>query len=119
MGLRVGRVARRASLGFLLTLISGILVLLNAALLLVPSFYAAWSTVFWWLPILGPSYAFAIGFIIGLVLVTGSIIMILSNAALANIIILPFAVFSLIIGGGFIAGMVLGVLGGIYAALKR
>lgn len=119
MGLRVGRIARRASLGFLLTLISGILVIMNAALLLVPSFYAAWSTVFWWLPILGPSYAFAIGFIIGLVLIMGSIIMVLGNAALADIIVLPFAVFSLIIGGGFIAGMVLGAVGGIYAALRR
>ncbi len=120
MGLRVGRpVGRKPILGFLLTLISGILVLMNAALLLVPSFYASWSTVFWWLPILGPSYAFAIGFIIGLVLVMGSIIMVLSNTALANILVLPFAVFSLIIGGGFIAGMVLGALGGIYAALKK
>jgi hypothetical protein len=38
---------------------------------------------------------------------------------LADVIIFPFAVFSLIVGGGFVAGMVLGIVGGIMAALKR
>jgi hypothetical protein len=49
----------------------------------------------------------------------GSIIMIFKSGALADVIIFPFAVFSLIVGGGFVAGMVLGIVGGIMAALKR
>lgn len=118
---RVG-VGRRATVGVVLSIISGILILFNGALLLVPSFYGPpvnWSSIFWWLPTIGPSYAFALGLIIGLILIMSSIIMVLGQGAIADILIFPFAVFSLIIGGGFIAGMVLGIIGGIFAIMKR
>jgi len=45
--------------------------------------------------------------------------MVLRSGALADVIIFPFAVFSLIVGGGFVAGMVLGIIGGILAVLNR
>ena len=112
-------IGRRVGFGFVLSLLSGILVLLNAALLLVPSFYATWSSIFWWLPTIGPTYAFALGLVIGLVLLMGCIIMVLGQGVIAAVIIFPFAVFSLIIGGGFVAGMILGVLGGILGVMKR
>ncbi len=117
-----GRLSGRGVIGFSMSLVSGILVLLNAAALLVPSFYGPpfnWSGIFWWLPNIGQGYAFALGFIIGLTLILGSIVMALGHGAVADIIIFPFAVFSLIIGGGFVAGMVLGIVGGIIGALKR
>ena len=101
------------------SLIAGILVILNAGALLSPSFFSLWSGIFFWLPVIGPLYGFALGMIIGLVLIMGSIIMVFRQGALADIIVFPFAVFSLIIGGGFIAGMLLGIVGGIIAALKR
>lgn len=103
----------------MLTIISGILVLLNSALLLVPSFYAFWSGLFFWLPAIAPSYAFALGAIIGLILILSAIVMGLGHGALADVIIFPFAVFSLIIGGGFVVGFILGVVGGIFGALRR
>jgi len=118
-GVQGRRTERRAGAGFFMSLLSGILVLLNAGILLVPRFYAIWSSVFWWLPNIGPSYGFAIGLVIGLVLVFGSIIMLLGNGAIADVLIFPFAVFSLIIGGGLVAGMVLGIVGGIFGALKN
>jgi hypothetical protein len=114
-----GRVGRRAGAGFFLSLLSGILVILNGAFLLVPKFYALWSSIFWWLPSIGPIYGFIIGLIIGLVLVFGSIIMLMGNGAIADVLIFPFAVFSLIIGGGFVAGMILGIVAGIFGALKN
>jgi len=113
------RLTGRRIIAFVLSLVSGILVLLNSAALRSPSFYAFWSSLFFWLPILGRTYAFTLGFVIGLTLIMGSIIMVLRSGALADVIIFPFAVFSLIVGGGFIAGMVLGIIGGILAALKR
>jgi len=119
MQARRGGVGRKVGVGFFLSLLSGILVLLNGALLLVPTFYAIWSSVFWWLPSIGPIYGFALGLVIGLVLVFGSIIMLMGNGAIADLLIFPFAVFSLIIGGGLVAGMVLGIVGGIFAALKN
>jgi len=109
----------RSITGFALALVAGIMVLLNAAALLSPGFYGLWSGIFFWLPSIGQSYAFALGMIIGLVLIMGSIVMVMKFGVLADIIIFPFAVFSLIIGGGFIAGMVLGIVAGILGALKR
>jgi len=101
-------------------MIAGILVILNAAALLSASFYALWVGVFFWLPALGPpSLAFAIGAIIGLILVIGSILMLLGYGTIGSIVVFPLAVLSLIIGGGFVAGFVLGVLGGILGMLGR
>jgi len=110
----------RALWGFILSVIAGILVILNAAALLAPGFYLMWQTVFFWLPALGPpSLSFAIGVIIGLILVIGSILMLLGYGTIGSIVVFPLAVLSLIIGGGFVAGFVLGVLGGILGMLGR
>ncbi len=110
----------RAFWGFILSMIAGILVILNAAALLSPGFYALWSSVFFWLPAVGPaSLSFAIGAIIGLILVIGSILMLLGYGTIGSIVVFPLAVLSLIIGGGFVAGFVLGVLGGILGMLGR
>jgi hypothetical protein len=109
----------RNIIAVILALISGVLVLLNSAALLSPSFWALWTSVFFWLPVIGPSYAFMIGAIIGLTIVLGAIIMAVGNGALADVIIFPFAIFSLMIGGGFIAGMLLGILAGILALIRR
>ena len=109
----------RRIIAFALSLVSGILVLLNSAALLSPSFFSFWSSLFFWLPILGPTYVFTLGFVIGLTLIMGSIVMLLRSGALADVIIFPFAIFSLIVGGGFVAGMILGIVGGILAVLSR
>ena len=110
----------RALWGFILSVIAGILVILNAAALLAPGFYSMWIGVFFWLPALGTaSLAFAIGVIIGLILVIGSILMLLGYGTIGSIVVFPMAVLSLILGGGFVAGFVLGVLGGILGMLGR
>lgn len=111
--------SRNTIFSVILTIVSGLLVMLNAALMLVPSIYAMWSGIFFWLPAIGPTYAFALGMLIGLTLIFGALITVLGNGALADVVIIPFAVFSLIIGGGFIAGFIIGVVAGIIGALKR
>jgi len=110
----------RALWGFILAMIAGILVILNAAALLSPSFFTLWTGLFFWLPAIGPaSLSFAIGAIIGLILVIGSILMLLGYGTIGSIVVFPLAVLSLLIGGGFVAGFVLGVLGGILGMLGR
>jgi len=115
--------APRALWGFILAMIAGILVILNAAALLSNAFYSMWIGVFFWLPVIDPSpmhgLVFAIGAIIGLILVIGSILMLLGYGTIGSIVVFPLAVLSLIIGGGFVAGFVLGVLGGILGMLGR
>jgi hypothetical protein len=114
----VRRAGGRKIIPVILALISGILVLLNSAALLSPSFYSLWSGICFWLPTIGPAYAFMLGAIIGLTLILGAIIMAVGNGPLADVVIFPFAIFSLIVGGGFIAGMIIGILAGILA-LRR
>jgi len=123
----------RSLWGFILSLIAGILVLLNAGLLLAPQFYDGtfqWANIFFWiakidgLPVPVPagsigSISFVIGAILGLVIVIGSILMILGYGTIGAIVIFPMAVFSLIIGGGFIAGFILGIIGGILGMIGR
>ncbi len=113
----------RALWGFILSMIAGILILLNAAALLSTSFYNFWVGVFFWIPVIDPSAThsliFIIGAIIGLIIVIGSILMLLGYGTIGSIVVFPMAVLSLIIGGGFVAGFVLGVLGGILGMLGR
>ena len=60
-----------------------------------------------------------IGAIVGLVLLMGSILMLLGYGTIGSIVVFPLAVVSLLIGGGFVAGFVLGVMGGILGMLGR
>ena len=113
----------RALWAFILTLVAGILVILNAGALLSSSFYDMWVSAFFWIPVIdnSPTHGliFAIGAIIGLILLMGSILMLLGYGTIGSIVVFPIAVVSLIIGGGFVAGFVLGVVGGILGMLGR
>jgi len=126
----------RSLWGFIISLVSGLLVLLNAGLLLAWQFYGGtflWANIFFWIckidgyacPL--PSgittatgnISFVLGAIIGLIIVVGSILMILGYGTIGSIVVFPMAVFSLVIGGGFIAGFVLGIVGGIMGMIGR
>ncbi len=127
----------RSLWGFIVSMVSGILVLLNAGLLLAWQFYGGtflWGNIFFWMckldgyavcPIPSGSttytgnLTFVIGVIIGLILIVGSILMILGYGTIGSIVVFPMAVFSLVIGGGFIAGFVLGIVGGILGMIGR
>ena len=127
----------RSLWAFIITLVSGILVLLNAGFLLAWQFYGGtflWANIFFWMCKLDgyaicpvPSGAttytgnltFVIGAVIGLIIIVGSIMMILGYGTIGSVVVFPLAVFSLIIGGGFIAGFILGIIGGILAMIGR
>ena len=126
----------RSLWGFIISLVSGLLVLLNAGLLLAWQFYGGtflWANIFFWICKLDgyacplPSgittatgnISFVLGAIIGLIIVVGSILMILGYGTIGSIVVFPMAVFSLVIGGGFIAGFVLGIVGGIMGMIGR
>lgn len=119
----VGPAPSRALWGFILSILGGILVIINAAALLSTPFWDLWITIFFWLPTIDPSathgLAFAIGAVIGLIVVVGSLMMILGYGTIGSIVVFPLAVLSLVIGGGFIAGFVLGIVGGILGMIGR
>jgi len=113
---------RRAVWAFVLATASAILILLNSAALLSPGFWSYWSGIFWWLsgsPLLGQSISTLIGLIAGFTVMSGGIMMLMRRGVIGALITFPFAVLSIIIGGGFLAGAVLGIIAGILGAVGR
>ncbi len=112
----------RAMSGFLTSLVAGIIIILNAALLLSKNFYNPLADIFPWIPFFGdfpPWVLIIIGVVLGTILVLGSILMVGGQGIIGSVIVLPAAVISLIFGGGFIAGFVLGLIGGILGLLGK
>jgi len=92
------------------------LIFANGIALLSPGFFAWWSAFLPWITAFG-SFGFILGIVLGLVLVGAIIMMFLKFRVLAAFIIFPTAIVSLFIGGGFILGGILAVLGGILLLL--
>ncbi len=112
----------RATWGFLTSLIAGIMIIINAAALLSLGFYTFWTGIFPWIPFFGafpPWVLFAIGLILGVITCIGSVLMILGYGTIGAVVVFPAVIISLIMGGGFIVGFVLGIVGGIMAMLGR
>ena len=118
-------VGRRPVWAFVLAMVSGILILLNSAALFSATFWGPptnWSQIFFWLggPTgLGQPIAILIGLIAGLTVLTGGIMMVMRRGPIGALITLPFAVLSFIIGGGFLAGGILGIVAGILGLVRR
>ncbi len=112
----------RSTWGFVVSLIAGILIIINAAALISLSFYTTWAGIFPWIAFFGafpPWILLVIGLILGIVVAIGSILMVLGYGTIGAIVVFPSAVISLVLGGGFIAGFILGIVGGILGMLGR
>jgi hypothetical protein len=116
---------KRAVWGFVCAMISAVLILLNSAALLSAGFWGPptrWSEVFWWLggpSGLGQPVAVLIGLVAGLTIITGGIMMVMRRGPIGAMITLPFAVLSFMMGGGFLAGGILGIVAGILGIIRR
>lgn len=95
-----------------LLLISAGLIIVNAVALLSAGFWAIWVGFVPWVAFFG-SFAFILGIILGLLLIGALIMLLLGFRVLAAFVIFPTAIVSLLIGGGFIAGLIFGVLAGL------
>ncbi len=112
----------RSTWGFVVSLIAGIMIIINAAALLSAGFYALWAGIFPWITYFGappPWILVAIGLILGIVVCIGSILMVLGYGTIGAVVVFPAAVISLILGGGFVAGFILGIVGGILGMLGK
>ena len=85
------------------------LIVANGIALLSPVFFAIWSGFFpWIIPI--SSFGFILGIVLGLVILGGVVMYFLGFRALAAFLVIPSAIVSLFIGGGFVIGLILGIL---------
>lgn len=101
---------------FVLSLIGGVIILINGIL------YAAAAAIIGGLiasfvPIFG-AIAFVLvvlGLIFGIIIIAGAALMYTtspSRVKVGSILVLIFSILSIVIGGGFIIGLILGVVGG-------
>jgi hypothetical protein len=114
-------VAKRASVGFIVSLIAGILILINSiAFFALADFIAS----------LGDMLPFfvdgifetlgAVGAIIALVVIVGGFLIYMpGKETIGGIMVIIFSIVSIVIGGGFLIGLILGIIGGILGLTKK
>ena len=99
--------------------ISAALIWFNAeALLWWPDFYATWVGLFPWIAYLG-TLSFILGVILGLVIDMGVIAYSFGFRVESAFIVFPAAIISFFIGGGFLAGLIIAVLTGIFIMMNE
>jgi len=101
-----------------LLLTSATLIFANAWALLWPAFFAAWVGFFPWVIQLG-NFSFILGVVLSMVIVGAVILYMLGFKVLSAFMVFPTAILSLFIGGGFLVGLILGVLTGIYMVMSQ
>ena len=99
-------------------IISAGLIIANAAALLWPSFFLFWIAWFPWVAQLG-NFSFILGVVLGMVILGAVILYMLGFRVLSAFMVFPAAIVSLFIGGGFVLGLVLGVLTGIFMIMNE
>lgn len=96
--------------------VAAILIIFNGVAFLSTDFFIAWSNFLPWMTTLG-SFGVILGIMLGLVLIGAMAMFFFGFKVLSALVILPTAVVSLFIGGGFIIGAILAVLAGILLLL--
>jgi hypothetical protein len=98
--------------------IAAALIGLNAAALLSPVFFSAWASVFPWVIPIG-YFSFILGMVLSLIIVGALALYFLGFRVLSAFLVFPVAIVSLFIGGGFLVGVILGVLGALLVILAQ
>ena len=118
----MNNVTKRASSGFILSLIAGIIILVNSSLSFfglseftmsmgveLPFVFAATLTILW---VLGTIFGF-------LVIIGAILIYIPGKETVGGTLAIIFSLFSIVIGGGYFIGLILGIIGGILGLKKK
>jgi len=109
---------QRAIMGFLFSLVAGALVFTNS--LLVKFYWVELGQMFPWLSSFDPLFLMFLGVICGILVLFGAIVTYYPTAeAIGASLVLIFSLLSVLIGGGFIVGVVCGIVGGALAILKK
>jgi hypothetical protein len=116
-------VPKKATLAFALSLVGGILVLLEGLVRIIRGeALAVLGTDRIWHRVLGLAIRAdgAIGIVLAITIIVGAILIYNPKTQMAgSIIVLIFAILSIIAGGGWLVGLILGLIGGILGLLKK
>lgn len=117
---------KKATAGFAISLIAGIIVLINALFVLALTSYISSISSAIGIPgisgAVGAALALygAIGLIFSIIVIIGAILIYMPGREVAGgVLVLIFSILSIIIGGGFIIGLILGIIGGALGIAKK
>jgi len=89
--------------------VAAVLIVANGIALLSPVFFAVWVGLFPWVAPIS-SFGVILGVVLGLVILGGLVLFFFGFRVLSAFMVFPTAILSLFIGGGFLAGLIIGVL---------
>jgi hypothetical protein len=112
------KIRRYSWLAVALLFISAGLIIANAAALLYLPFYFTWVAYFPWVAQLG-NFSFILGLVLGMIIIGAVFLYMLGFKVLSAFMIFPTAIVSLFIGGGFWAGLIIGVVTGIFMIMHE
>jgi hypothetical protein len=114
---------KKATTAFVLSLAGGILVLLEGLIRIIRGeALAVFGTDRLWSRLLGLAIRVdgLIGIVLAVIIIVGAVLIYNSKTQMTGgVIVLIFALLSIIAGGGWLIGLILGVIGGILALLKK
>ncbi|MEM2780259.1 MAG: hypothetical protein QW791_05245 [Candidatus Bathyarchaeia archaeon] len=109
---------RRAVIGFIFSIVAGALILINA--LLLETYFVDLAQIFPWLLQFDTTFLTYLGVTSAIVIIIGAIILYMPTfEVIGALLVLIFSIIAILVGGGFIAGLVSGLIGGIMAILKK
>ncbi len=112
---------KKATSGFIVSLIGGILILINAvAFVGLAEFVESLGGV---LPFIVEDIFLilaAVGSILAILVIIGAILIYMpGKETIGSILVIIFSIISIVIGGGFLIGLILGIIGGILGLYKK
>jgi len=96
----------RPMAGFVVSLIAGILILINGLLV-----SALGAFLFGIMPFLG-TIVMTIAPVFGILVIVGAVLMYKGSTTAGGVLVILFGLLSIVIGGGFIIGTILAIVGG-------
>jgi hypothetical protein len=113
----------RASIGFVLSLIGGILILLRGLVRItvgdIITFRGSDEIQHRFLAGLALNIVGGVALVLGIVIIVGAYLIYSGMQVAGGTLVIIFSVLSIIVGSGWLVGLILGVIGGILALLKK
>jgi hypothetical protein len=121
---------RKATAGFAISLIAGIIILVNALLIFAAaSIISSFGSIIPSVPgVPGVAEAAAaivtllgaVGLVFAIIVIVGAVLIYMpGKEVLGGILVLIFSILSIVIGGGFFIGLILGIIGGALGIAKK
>lgn len=112
-------VVKRATVGFIISLIAGIFILVNGLVFLVLEEFLESLGVPVFVTGIFAGLA-SVGIVFAILVIIGAILIYMpGKEIIGGILVLIFSILSIFIGGGFFIGLILGIIGGILGILKK